>query len=189
MGHSRAEKAENRERILKEAALQAREGGLASLNIVKLMKSASLTHGGFYGHFASRAELEVEALKRALVEGERRYRASGKSEGITDMKTLAKRYLSRTHRDNPAEGCAIAALGAEVGHSEMLLRNAMEPHIEHFIANVRNAAPDEESAITAVCAMVGGLMLARVVTDPDRSDAILRAVVRNLSEINSDREY
>ena len=57
MGHSQAEKAENRERILAEASRQVRRDGLESVGVGTLMKSVGLTHGGFYGHFESRSAL------------------------------------------------------------------------------------------------------------------------------------
>lgn len=182
MGHSRSEKAASRERILEEASRQARIGGLASLNIVKLMKNASLTHGGFYGHFASRADLEVAALQRALIDGENSFNNQSKSQDGEGLESIAKRYLSRAHRDSRVIGCAIAALGAEVAQSEHVLRSTMEPHVERFINKVRETVPDEEEAIAAVCAMVGGIVLARVITNPERSDAILSAVVNVLSK-------
>src|SRR5271166_4130463 len=70
MGHSQAEKAQSRERILAEASRQVRHGGLESVSVGTLMKSVGLTHGGFYGHFESRDTLLAEALERALLEGE-----------------------------------------------------------------------------------------------------------------------
>ena len=69
MGHSQAEKAQSRERILSEAADQVRDAGLESIGVGKLMRSAGLTHGGFYNHFESRADLLAQALERALVDG------------------------------------------------------------------------------------------------------------------------
>ena len=62
VGHSQAEKARSRDRILNAAALQLRELGLAGISIGELMKSAKLTHGGFYGHFESRDDLIAQAL-------------------------------------------------------------------------------------------------------------------------------
>lgn len=185
MGHSRSEKAASRERILEEAARQVRIGGFSSLNIVKLMKSASLTHGGFYGHFASRADLEVAALQRALIDGEKTFCNQGKANEKVDLDSIIRRYLSRVHRDSPVVGCAIAALGSEVAQSEHSLRSTMEPHIESFIAKVRETVAEEDEAIAAVCAMVGGIVLARVITSPQRSDTILSAVVRVFSEKQS----
>src|SRR5262245_27673167 len=70
MGHSQAEKAASRERILEVAARQIREGCLESLSIAELMRAANLTHGGFYGHFPSRSALIAAALERALAESD-----------------------------------------------------------------------------------------------------------------------
>src|SRR5215469_6519208 len=70
MGHSQAEKAASRERILAAASAQIRAEGLESLSVGRLMAEAGLTHGGFYGHFRSRADLLAQALERALVDGE-----------------------------------------------------------------------------------------------------------------------
>ena len=77
MGHSQAEKALSRERILAEASRQVRDGGLESVSVGALMKSVGLTHGGFYGHFESRETLLVEALERALLESEAKAVADG----------------------------------------------------------------------------------------------------------------
>ena len=53
MGHSQADKAQTRERILRKAADVVRDTGLESVSVGKLMRSVDLTHGGFYNHFAS----------------------------------------------------------------------------------------------------------------------------------------
>ena len=66
MGHSQAQKADNRERILALAAAHIRAHGIDSLSVAPLMDAAGLTHGGFYGHFASRDALIAAAIVRAL---------------------------------------------------------------------------------------------------------------------------
>jgi TetR/AcrR family transcriptional repressor of nem operon len=178
MGHSQAEKAQNRERILSEAAKQIRESGLESLSVGTLMGRANLTHGGFYGHFASRAELVEQALERALKEGEAKARASDDPDRSPSPSALVKGYLSRAHRDAPQTGCAIAALISDVGRADPRCRAVMEPHIENFIAKTARTlgSENEDEAMLAVSAMVGALAISRVFTDPKRSDAILRAV-------------
>ena len=47
MGHSQADKAHSRERILRKAADAVRDTGLESVSVGKLMRSVYLTHGGF----------------------------------------------------------------------------------------------------------------------------------------------
>ena len=205
MGHSQAEKAQNRERILKKAAEQIRDTGLESVSVGPLMRSVNLTHGGFYGHFASRSELLAHALERALREGEAASkaarnaaaakaaksgtaaktaggesaaRAGGDSAQPAGYATLLRSYLSRAHRDSRKSGCAIAALASDVARADEASREVMEAHVERFVENVKQAmgARDEERALLAASAMVGGLLLSRIVTDPKRSDQILRAV-------------
>jgi TetR/AcrR family transcriptional repressor of nem operon len=188
MGHSQAEKAQNRERILAEAARQIREGGLESVSVAQLMKSVDLTHGGFYGHFESRSELISLALERALAESRAAIRAAKDAAEPPSFAGMVGRYLSRTHRDSRHSGCAIAALAADVGRADAASREVMQERIESFFETAGNALGqgDEDKAILAVCAMVGGLTLARVMTDTQRSDAVLRAVREQLLKLQAD---
>lgn len=187
MGHSQAEKAQNRERILAEAARQIREGGLESVSVAQLMKRVHLTHGGFYGHFESRSELISLALQRALAESRAAIRATKDPAEPPEFSSMVGRYLSRTHRDSRHSGCAIAALATDVGRADASSREVMQERIEAFFDVARQALgqDDEDKAIFAVCAMVGGLTLARVMTDPQRSDAVLRAVREQLLELET----
>jgi TetR/AcrR family transcriptional repressor of nem operon len=178
MGHSQADKARNRERILTEAAAQIRDSGLESISVGKLMHKVNLTHGGFYGHFASRSDLLAEALKRALAEGEAAARASQGPDRPRSFSTMVRSYLSRTHRDSRKTGCAIAALASDVVRADERSRAVMEEYVEALIASVARALEqkDDDKAMVAVSAMVGALALSRVMTDPKRSDAMLRVV-------------
>ena len=183
MGHSQAEKAQSRERILAEASRQIRREGLESISVGSLMKSVGLTHGGFYGHFESRAALLEEALQRALLEGEDNARASGPPDRFS---SIVRSYLSRTHRDARDSGCAIAALVSDAARAEDSARSIMAGHVEAFIASVAHTLDDdEERAIVGVCAMVGALALSRVVADPARSNTILKLVRDHLDALEA----
>ena len=63
---SREQAAKNRERVLDVAARLFRERGFDGVGVADLMKAAGLTHGGFYGHFASKEDLMAQAWRRAL---------------------------------------------------------------------------------------------------------------------------
>lgn len=54
-----------REQIVRVTAEALRRHGLSGVSIPALMKSAGLTHGGFYAHFATRDELVAEAIRAA----------------------------------------------------------------------------------------------------------------------------
>jgi TetR/AcrR family transcriptional repressor of nem operon len=174
MGHTQAEKALSRERILAEAARQVRDGGLESVSVGALMKRVGLTHGGFYGHFASREALLAAALERALLEGEAK---AGSKGALGSFSEIVHGYLSRKHRDARDSGCAVAALVSDVARADTATREVMTQHVESFIGTMAKALDgDDERAILAVSAMVGALTLSRVIADPARSDVILKVV-------------
>lgn len=181
MGHSQASKASNRERILNEASARIRETGLESLSVGKLMQSVNLTHGGFYGHFASRKDLLAEALAKALQDGEETAKASNGG-APRNYPTLVRGYLSRTHRDSREAGCAIAALVSDAGRAEKGIRAVMGERIERYLTSIASSLgdEDEERAMVALSTLVGALALSRVVNDSKKSDAVLRAAREHL---------
>jgi TetR/AcrR family transcriptional repressor of nem operon len=189
MGHSQADKARSRDRILSQAATQIRDKGLDALSIGSLMQRVNLTHGGFYGHFASRSDLIAAALEQALTAGEATAHASRDPDKPVSVNAMARSYLSRTHRDSRKSGCAIAALVSDVGRADAQARAVMEPHIEAFIAKVADAFGDDDDARAtfAVSAMVGALAISRVLTDQKQSDAVLRAVRDGVIAMASDQ--
>ena len=117
MGHSQAKRAASHARILAEAAADIRARALDPLMVARLMRRAGLTHGGFYGHFASRADLLAQALACALADGDARARAA------TSFAGFVRAYLSDAHRDAPQEGCALAALVSELAHADAACRS------------------------------------------------------------------
>lgn len=182
MGRSQAEKAASRERILKRAAEQIRADGFDAVSVAKLMRSVNLTHGGFYGHFASRSDLLVQALERALEDGFASARLTTAWAEPLEFATIVRTYVSGAHRDARTTGCAIAALAADVVHADDRSREVMSEYIERFIANIERTtgAGDEAGAMFAASAMIGGLLLSRVIVDKGRSNALLKTVREHL---------
>ena len=82
---SREQVTENRRTILEAAGRLFRERGFESVTVVEVMKAAGLTHGGFYGYFASKDELIAGALAEVL---------SKRSEPSGDLAAYAAGYLS-----------------------------------------------------------------------------------------------
>jgi TetR/AcrR family transcriptional repressor of nem operon len=187
MGHSQADKAQSRERILRKAADAVRDTGLESVSVGKLMRSADLTHGGFYNHFASRSDLLAQALERALVEGAKTANASLKpGDAPRSYETRVRGYVSRAHRDARTSGCAIAALASDVARADTASREVMAAHLDEFVAQLAQSlhSQDEGDAMLAASAMVGAVLLARVQTDAKKSDALLKSVRDRLLALN-----
>ena len=187
MGHSQADKAQSRDRILSEAATQIRDTGLESVSVGKLMRSVDLTHGGFYNHFDSRSDLLVQAVGRALEAGQQAsLAATGAGNPPRSFEARVRAFFSRSHRDGRATGCAFAALAADVARADAPVRAVMSQHLDVFIAETATSlnAADDGDAMLAVSAMVGALVLARVQVDPKQSDAMLRAVRDRVLALN-----
>jgi TetR/AcrR family transcriptional repressor of nem operon len=105
---TKAQAQENREHIVKIASELFRERGYDGIGIAELMGAAGFTHGGFYKHFQSKADLMEEAAACSFAQ------SAAKTSDI-DIVTFVKQYLSREHRDAPGNGCTMAALCADAG--------------------------------------------------------------------------
>jgi TetR/AcrR family transcriptional regulator, transcriptional repressor for nem operon len=174
MRYPAEETAAKHERIVKEASRLFRERGFESVTVGEVMKAAGLTHGAFYAHFASKQELEAAAVAYGQkVSLERVQRNKTKK----DKGSYADRYLSRWHRDNPGDGCTMAALAQEVARSTPELKAAFERGLEEILSA---GAGDRKEAIFQTAALLGGIILARAVQDPRLSDEILRSVAQKL---------
>jgi TetR/AcrR family transcriptional regulator, transcriptional repressor for nem operon len=168
------ETAAKHERIVKEASRLFRERGFDNVSVGEVMKAAGLTHGAFYAHFASKEELQAAAVaygqKVSLGRLERSKKKRSKG-SFTDL------YLSPWHRDNPGDGCTMAALAEEVARSTPELKAAFEQGLENMLSA---EGGDRKEAIFLVAALMGGVVLARAVQDPRLSDEILRSVRQKL---------
>ena len=188
---SRAEAEQNRERIIAVAAKLFRERGFDGIGVAELMKSAGLTHGGFYGNFASKEDLMVQACTRAL-EGSVDTLQKAVDRGGKDVLTeVASAYLSPAHRDRPGEGCAFAALGAEAARHDSPLRGAFTQGVRSVVDMLTRLLPGKskrakrERALTIYACMVGALVLARAVDDAELSEEVLRSVLASIAHPDS----
>jgi TetR/AcrR family transcriptional repressor of nem operon len=175
---SKDQVAENRRNVLQSAARLFRERGLDAVTLDDVMKEAGLTRGAFYGHFKSKNDLVAQAMAYAVKP----------TEGLENQ-TFADyvaSYLSASHRDDRAEGCAFASLASEVTRQPQAARHEMTEGLKQTInlmtANAPGSTPSGRrlAAIAAISSIMGGLILARMSDDPAFSDEILDANVRAL---------
>jgi TetR/AcrR family transcriptional repressor of nem operon len=176
---SREQAAENRARVVEVAGRLFREKGFNGIAVAEIMKGAGLTHGGFYHQFGSKDELAAEACEQVLAEQAARWREIGA--GDDPLGTVVNSYLSTRHRDGAARGCAIPCLAAEAVRQPAPVRGAFTKGLRNFIdilttfVTGRSAAARREKALATMSGMVGAMVLARAVNDPEFSAEILRA--------------
>jgi TetR/AcrR family transcriptional regulator, transcriptional repressor for nem operon len=172
------QKRETHQRILDAAGRLFRTEGYAATGVAKVMSAAGLTVGGFYAHFASKEALLAEVLTESLAATRNVLLA-----GIEDLeddafvRELMRRYLSRAHRDLPADGCALPSLTGEVSRQSEETRQVFQDYLERLIAPFADRV-SKDKAIALICLAVGGVMFARAVKDKELSDRILMACRR-----------
>ncbi len=129
---TKAQAQENRAHIVETASALFRERGYDGVGVAELMATAGFTHGGFYKHFRSKADLMAEAA------------ASGISKSVADNGGVnpvefVNRYLSRGHRDDRSVGCTVAALCGDAARQSEDIKATFADGIESSLAAFKHA--------------------------------------------------
>lgn len=175
---TKAQAQANRAHIVETASGLFRERGYDGVGVADLMAAAGFTHGGFYKHFGSKADLMAEAATCGL-EQTLAMRAD------LDFAQFISRYLSREHRDTPGQGCTLAALCGDAARQPPPVKAAFAQGIEHMLAasTPQDASADERDQqerragiINAMAHALGAIILSRACPDDSPlADEILDA--------------
>jgi TetR/AcrR family transcriptional repressor of nem operon len=180
--------AAHRAAILEQAGPLFRRHGIDAVAVADITRAAGLTHGAFYGHFASKTALAAESCQHSLERAAERWRrraAAASRDGDDPLAAVIDAYLSAANRDAPDPSCAFAALGQETSR-DAGLRPAMDAGVSALLMVLQDliaarhpeaaAASHAKAALAALAAMNGGLTLARTLSaDPERSATALAA--------------
>jgi TetR/AcrR family transcriptional repressor of nem operon len=182
---SRAQATENHQTIIAVASCLFRRHGFDGIGLKQLMKGAGLTPGGFYKKFKSKDDLVVQACAKALASGASVWSNVVKQATGDPLKAIVRFYLSDRHRHEIAEGCALAALGADAARSTRVLRRTFENGIRTHLTVVDEALRSsgkkiDDKPIVILSTMVGALILSRVVEDQALSKKFLDAASNHL---------
>lgn len=182
---SREQVEKNRAAVIDVASRMFRGRGFDGVGIADIMKAAGLTHGGFYGQFESKEQLEAEASRAAFGRTRKRWQSVLAAGPEAPLKALASFYLTKAHRDHPESGCAFAALAGDASRSGPHVKAEFEAGLANRVALLQEALaargvqPDEARAQTlaTISTLVGALVLARAVNDKTLSEEILASAV------------
>jgi len=188
MRYEKGRKDASRQKIMEVASERFRADGIAATGLAAIMSDAGMTNGAFYPHFQSKADLVRETVASAT--SATRFGTFIAEEGL---ETAIGSYLSPEHRDDPGQGCPLAALLPELARQPFETRRV---YADNFLALARELASalpaktaDPEAVAMAVYAtLIGSIQLARAAEGTDLSDRILAAgrdAVRVLAERNS----
>ncbi|MEU5632423.1 TetR/AcrR family transcriptional regulator [Streptomyces rishiriensis] len=191
---TKAQAEQNRAHIVATASRLFRERGYDGVGVAELMAAAGFTHGGFYKHFRSKADLMAEASASGLSQ------TVARAQGL-DPAEFVQRYVSREHRDGRSDGCTIAALGGDAARQPADIRTEFAAGIENLLTALQSqgATPgdaDQRAARMTVIDMlahsVGAIMLSRACPDGSPlADEILdvcrKEILASLAQANSDQ--
>lgn len=153
---------ENRMRIVETASALFRERGYDGVGVAELMAAAGLTHGGFYKHFASKADLMAEAMQCGFAHSAEKLAGTSREQFIA-------RYLSRQHRDNKGQGCVMSALGADASRQPEAIKATFAAGLEQQLMQLsREQDADGKrraEVIDTLAHLVGAMVLSRACPD------------------------
>lgn len=196
---SRQQKELNRSRIVAAAGEGFRARGIDGVGIDELMKTAGMTHGGFYNHFASKGDLALAVLHQGFTDSLAHVAAVIETHPRSSraaLHAIIDGYLSTEHRDHPEHGCASAALAADTGRhgiqAQQEYRRGLQGYLAAFTdllqasASQTNTKLDarraREQAIALFSQLVGAQLIARAIAsaDPELSDEVLASNIKAL---------
>lgn len=157
------------------------EKGPEGVGVAAVSQAAGLTHGGFYGQFASKQSLLVEAV-RIAVGGMATRALASQAQGEAPDAFLTD-YLSVGHVRNLGGGCPLAGLSADVARLGPDVRSAYADGLRTYVKVAAGESADTRAkALAQLSQLVGGLIIARALTDADDdlADEVLRAARGNL---------
>jgi TetR/AcrR family transcriptional repressor of nem operon len=185
---SRQETAETRQRIVEAASTEFRRNGINRTGLADLMMAAGLTHGGFYKHFESKEQVVEESIALgidSMIDAWRRTLSSAPPH--RGLRNAIAGYLSIDHRDHMAAGCPFSALASEMARSGDGVRESATAGFLKLIGLIAGQLDDltpavaRKEALWIMSTMIGAVTMARVVTDPELSDSILRETLKRLT--------
>jgi TetR/AcrR family transcriptional regulator, transcriptional repressor for nem operon len=169
----REQVAEHRTRILDAAARLFRLRGFDDVTVAEVMQEAGLTHGAFCGHFPSKEALIAEAVGQALPRLPiRPVRAA--------RRRIMPTAISASGTATTGPPLLFSSLGTEAARGSADLRHrmteAVRGRIDHLSVEADGDTPKEKrcAGIAAWSAMVGAMVLARLVDDERLSKEILK---------------
>lgn len=171
MAWKESHKQQSRDRILTAAAELFTRKGFNQVGIDEVMQAAGMTRGAFYAHFTSKHELYEEAILSAGIIATKHFNA-----GVSSLDALIDNYLSIQHLSSNDIRCPMACLVSDVAHNDERVKNTYTKMFKGFsnhLKKLANGKNSDDKALLQTILLIGGMAVARSVTDKKLSEKIL----------------
>lgn len=164
-------KAKARKALLHAGMRSMKAAGFNGIGVDGLAAEAGVTSGAFYSNFQNKEEM-LEAIIEAAV-GEpflSDTETASKVELQRQIRKFLDEYLSIFHVANPADGCPMPALSADIGRAGPSTRAAYEGKLTAWAARIADSLdgprPDRERRAWSILSlMVGAISIARAMSN------------------------
>lgn len=171
MAWKESHKLESRQRILDAAAELFTRKGFNQVGIDDVMRAAGMTRGAFYAHFDSKIRLYEEAIYRAGSAAAEHF-----GRGTDSLDNIIDNYLSEDHLKLSDITCPMSCLVSEVAHDDERIKQIYTKMLKGFSNHLGQLSPqkqNEDAQLLRTVLMVGGMAVARTLTDEKLAKKIL----------------
>jgi AcrR family transcriptional regulator len=180
MPYPAGHRVEVRKKIVQSARRLFNRHGFDAVSLKQIMAGAGLTHGGFYSYFESKSDLYVEVLGCFFTDPEWKNCWEGVEVDLTSREVgpqVVRAYLSQQHFEDVENSCPMTALPTDVARGSAGTKRAFETVFRAMVTvlergTAQNAGPRREQAQAMAALCVGGMVVARALSDRGYADEL-----------------
>jgi AcrR family transcriptional regulator len=178
------QKARAKEAILQAGAKALRTNGFNGIGVDGIAASAGVTSGAFYSNFSNKEALLQAVIETCLGEPFIDSESGSLAERQARLKEWLAMYISAAHRADPASGCVMPTLSADVARASPKIRVTYRRKMLALVRKMSNvlgvAGPDREKrAWSIVAMMVGAVAISRAMPDGEEPDRVLDSALQS----------
>jgi AcrR family transcriptional regulator len=176
------QKAKAKEAILQAGVKALRTNGFHGIGVDGLAAAAGVTSGAFYSNFPSKEALLEDVIGINLGEPFIDADSGSPAERKERLKLWLANYISAFHRENPALGCVMPTLSADVARANQPVREAYRHKMLELIQKMSKVLDGTEAdrarrAWSIVATMVGAIAIARAMPSGEEADRAIDAAL------------
>jgi TetR/AcrR family transcriptional regulator, transcriptional repressor for nem operon len=182
MRYQADQKAKARQMLLQSGTKALREKGFNGIGVDGLAASAGVTSGAFYSNFSGKEALLQAAIDANLGQPFIDTESGTLAEQRERLKDYLKMYISAQHCADPANGCVMPTLSADVARSGEAVRETYGRRMRELIDKIARvvggeARDAEKRAWSVVTLMVGAVSIARALPAGPEAENVLKAAL------------
>ncbi|WP_101947252.1 TetR/AcrR family transcriptional regulator [Mycobacterium sp. 3519A] len=186
------QKVKARASLLEAGLTSMKVAGFNGIGVDGLAAAAGVTSGAFYSNFANKEEM-LKAIVDAAV-GEPLLSESESATTKAELRSLVKKfiadYISDHHVADPANGCVMPALSADVARASTRTRKGYERNIVAMAERIADALDGPRAdrlrrAWSIVSLMVGAITISRAMSSSATQSEVIASVRKTANQLVS----